>query len=138
MSTSFLKDAESLVLELLAMPGVSGQEGEVVRFIAQRLRQAGAAAEAIRFDRPPHSSPIRGEAGNLVLRLPGSKPGKRRLLLAHVDTVPLCRALGRFVAGGISSRPTNAPAWAPTIGRARLFCYRSPWKSCGTRRRIRR
>jgi tripeptide aminopeptidase len=91
MNTSFPTDAESLVLELLAMPGVSGQEGEVVRFIAQRLRQAGAPAEAIRFDRPPHSSPIRGEAGNLVLRLPGSKPGKRRLLLAHVDTVPLCR-----------------------------------------------
>ena len=46
MNSSFLKEAESLVLELLAIPGVSGREGEVMQFIAQRLRQAGAPAES--------------------------------------------------------------------------------------------
>ncbi len=102
MNTSFLKDAESLVLELLAIPGLSGQEGKVTQFIAQRLRQAGTPAGTIRFDRPPRSSPIGGEAGNLVLRLPGTKPGRRRLLLAHVDTVPLCQGArpvrrGRYI-----------------------------------------
>jgi tripeptide aminopeptidase len=102
MSNSFLKDAESLVMELLAVPGLSGREGEVVQFIAQRLRQAGAPADAIHSDRPPPSGPIRGEAGNLVLRLPGTQPGKRRLLLAHVDTVPLCQGArpvrrGRYI-----------------------------------------
>jgi tripeptide aminopeptidase len=102
MSTSFLKEAESLVLELLAIPGVSGQEGEVVQFIAQRLGQAGAPSGAIRFDQPPRLSPIGGTAGNLVLRLPGTRPGKRRLLLAHTDTVPLCQGArpvrrGRYI-----------------------------------------
>jgi tripeptide aminopeptidase len=91
MNTPFLKDAESLVLELLAIPGISGQEGKVVKFLHQRLRQAGAPAAAIRSDLPPRSSPVSGEAGNLILRLPGTRPGKRRLLLAHVDTVPLCQ-----------------------------------------------
>ena len=47
-------------------------------------------------------APVGGEAGNLVLRLPGTKPGKRRLLLAHVDTVPLCQGTrpvrrGRYI-----------------------------------------
>jgi len=28
--------------------------------------------------------------GNLICRLPGTHPGPRRMLLAHVDTVPLC------------------------------------------------
>ena len=43
MNTEFLKQAESLLMELLAIPGVSGREDEVVRFIAQRLRHAGAS-----------------------------------------------------------------------------------------------
>lgn len=102
MSAEFLKNAESLVLELLAIPGVSGREGEVTRRIVQRLRQAGVPDDAIRFDKPPRPSPIDGEAGNLVLRLPGTRPGKRRLLLAHVDTVPLCQGArpvrrGRYI-----------------------------------------
>lgn len=91
MGNEFLKNAESLVLELLAIPGVSGREGEVLQFIARRLRQAGAPADAIRFDRVPRPSPREGETGNLVLRLPGTQPGKRRLLMAHADTVPLCQ-----------------------------------------------
>ena len=37
-----------------------------------------------------------------MLRLPGTKPGRRRLLLAHVDTVPLCHGArpvrrGRYI-----------------------------------------
>lgn len=102
MVASFLKNAESLVLELLAIPGVSGRESEVMQYIARRLRQAGAPAEAIRFDKVPQPSPRNGEVGNLVLRLPGTKPGKRRLLMAHADTVPLCEGArpirrGRYV-----------------------------------------
>ena len=101
MTTSFLKTAESLVLELLAIPGTSGREGKVMQFIARRLHQAGATAEAIRFDQPPRFSrpfPL-GEVGNLVLRLPGARPGKRRLLMAHVDTVPLCQGARPILRG---------------------------------------
>jgi tripeptide aminopeptidase len=114
MNAAFLKEAEKLVLELLTIPGVSGREGKVMQFIAQRLREAGAPENAIRFDRIPPcckrngakgkgaSGKPCGESGNLVLRLPGTRPGKRRLLMAHVDTVPLCEGAlpvrrGRYV-----------------------------------------
>ena len=91
MKTPFLSLAESLLLKLLAIPGISGREGRVMRFLARQLSQADAPAEALRFDRAPCPSPIDGEVGNLVLRLPGTRSGKRRLLVAHVDTVPLCQ-----------------------------------------------
>lgn len=101
MMSSFLKTAESLVKELLAIPGSSGCEGDVLRFIADRLRQAGVPDSAIRFDRPPPGRQA-STAGNLVLCLPGSQPGKRRLLMAHTDTVPLCQGArpvrrGRYI-----------------------------------------
>jgi tripeptide aminopeptidase len=102
MSTEFLKSAESIVLELLAIPGVSGQESEIQQWIARRLRQAGARDEVVRFDRAPTGGLKAGEAGNLVLRLPGTLRGRRRLLVAHTDPVPLCRGAkpvrrGRYV-----------------------------------------
>ncbi len=105
MNAAFLKNAEALVLDLLAIPGPSGREEAVMKFIAERLREAGATPETIRFD-PVHcrgaKSERKGEVGNLVLRLPGTRTGKRRLLMAHVDTVPLCEGVrpvrrGRYV-----------------------------------------
>ena len=90
MNNAFLKKAESLVLDLLKIPGPSGEEQKVMEFLVNRLRKAGAPDDAIRFDRP----------GNLVLRLPGSQPGKRRLLSAHVDTVALCRGARPVRRGG--------------------------------------
>ena len=136
MSTSFLKDAESLVMELLAIPGMSGQEGEVVRFLAQRLGQAGAPADAIRSDRPLRSSPIRGEAGNLVLRLPGTQPGKRRLLVAHMDTVPLCQGpADPSWAARRPGRQTNRPGRRRSgrNGRAAVGRLGNPAANCRTR-----
>ncbi len=102
MSNEFLKNAESLLLELLGISGVSGCEGEIIQYIAGQLRQAGVPASALFFDKPPRSGPCTGEAGNLVLRLPGTGPGKRRMLSAHVDTVPLCQGArpvrrGRYI-----------------------------------------
>jgi tripeptide aminopeptidase len=125
MTAAFLKNAESLVLDLLAISGPSGREEEVMQFIARQLREAGAPEAAIRFDAAPSATggvrkgdsvrkgdrsnlcaapfgPFRqigpvpfshagGETGNLVLRLPGTRRDKRRLLMAHVDTVPLCQ-----------------------------------------------
>lgn len=90
MTDSSLQRAEDLLMELLAIPGKSCQEGPVMEFIQQRLRQAGAADEALVVDQAHRHSPHGGEVGNLVLRLPGTAPGPRRLLMAHVDTVPLC------------------------------------------------
>ncbi|MBN2583118.1 MAG: M20/M25/M40 family metallo-hydrolase [Planctomycetes bacterium] len=83
--------AERLVMKLLALPGRSGQERPVMEFIEKQLRRAGAPAAAIQFDRAHRRSVHGGEVGNLVCKLPGTLRGPRRMLMAHVDTVPLCQ-----------------------------------------------
>ena len=102
MNAAYLKDAESLVLKLMAIPGVSGRENKVMEYIAGQLHKAGAPKSAIRFDNVHRRGEKNGEVGNLVLRLPGTLPGKRRLLMAHVDTVPICEGTrpvrrGRYI-----------------------------------------
>jgi len=74
----------------MAVPGPSRQEGRIVEAIAQKLRRAGAPVSAIKVDPVHRRAPTKGEVGNLVLRLPGNIRAPRRLLMAHVDTVPLC------------------------------------------------
>jgi tripeptide aminopeptidase len=83
-------------MQLMAIPGLSGDEAAVAKFIIDRLRQAGAPAAAIRRDAAHRRTPIAGNTGNLVLRLPGTIRAPRRLLMAHMDTVPVC----------LGSRPT--------------------------------
>ncbi len=102
MKAAFLKNAESLVLKLMAIPGVSGREGKVMECIAGQLHKAGAPKNAVQFDNVHRRGEKNGEVGNLVLRLPGTLPGKRRLLMAHVDTVPICEGTrpvrrGRYI-----------------------------------------
>jgi tripeptide aminopeptidase len=77
-------------MRLMAIPGPSGKEGQVVAFIEEQLRRAGAPADAIRTDNAHRRTPLAGETGNLVLKLPGRCRGPRRLLMAHLDTVPIC------------------------------------------------
>ena len=62
-----------------------------MQFIVDQLRRSGATDEVLAFDQAHRRIPLGGEIGNLVLKLPGTRPGPRRLLLAHVDTVPICR-----------------------------------------------
>ncbi len=85
-----LRAAQKLVLALMAIPGRSGEEKQVCDFIIDQLRKAGAPAAAIRTDQAHRHTPLDGQVGNLVLRLPGTIRGPRRLLMAHMDTVPLC------------------------------------------------
>jgi len=77
-------------MKLMKIPGQSGQEGRVSKFICAQLRRAGAPAKTIRSDDAHRRTPIQGETGNLVFKLPGTKRGPRRLLMAHLDTVPIC------------------------------------------------
>jgi tripeptide aminopeptidase len=86
-----LDEALRLVMRLMAIPGLSGQEAGVAAFITERLREAGAPASAIRTDRAHRRTPLAGDTGNLILRLPGTVRAPRRLLMAHLDTVPICR-----------------------------------------------
>lgn len=93
MSMSMLEPditrAEKLVTQLLAIPGGSGDEGRVADFVTRQLRAAGVPEQAIRRDSAHRRSVHGGRTGNLVCRLPGTIRGPRRMLSAHMDTVPL-------------------------------------------------
>jgi tripeptide aminopeptidase len=82
--------AVKLVLELMAVPGRSKQEGRIVDLIRKKLLAAGVAPSNIATDNSIRRIPGGGEVGNLIVNLPGTKRGPRRLLMAHLDTVPIC------------------------------------------------
>jgi len=102
--------ALELALELMAIPGESGREGAIVEEITRRLVDAGARTEHITNDDAHRRSILPGEVGNLIFKLPGTRRGPRRLLMAHIDTVPLC----------VGSRPVLKGGWVrsadPTTG----------------------
>ncbi|MCA9146704.1 MAG: M20/M25/M40 family metallo-hydrolase [Planctomycetales bacterium] len=85
-----LSRAFDLVMQLMAIPGKTGQEQEVADCIIKHLRDAGAPASAIKTDNAHRRTPVPGQLGNLALRLPGTTRAPRRLLSAHLDTVPIC------------------------------------------------
>lgn len=78
-----------LVTHLIAIPGKSTQEGKVVQFLRDTIKRAGVSDSQIAIDDANKRSSAGGEIGNLIVKLPGTKRGSRRLLMAHVDTVPL-------------------------------------------------
>lgn len=84
------KSAVRLVTDLMAIPGKSGEEEAVSRFIREALQDAGVPASAMTTDSAHKKSRIGGQVGNLICKLPGTVKGPRRLLMAHIDTVPLC------------------------------------------------
>jgi len=82
--------AQQLVLELMAIPGKSGEEAGVANYIRRKLLAAGAPADAIKTDNAHQHALIAGNTGNLILKLPGTMKAPRRMLSAHMDTVPIC------------------------------------------------
>ena len=88
--TFSVNHADELILDLLAIPGKSGEEAEVAAFIRQHLLDAGADPKAIVTDNAHKKSPLTGNVGNLIFKLPGTLKGPRRMLTAHLDTVPIC------------------------------------------------
>ena len=82
--------ATSKLLALLAIPAGSGQEGPIVEYLRQQLTAAGAPASAFLQDIAHKKSACGGTTGNFVLKLPGTQRGPRRMLSAHMDTVPIC------------------------------------------------
>jgi tripeptide aminopeptidase len=84
------EQALELVMQLMAIPGVSGQEKQVAAYIEKKLLKAGVPAAAIQYDKSHHRIPEGGDCGNLILRLPGTFRGPRRMFSAHMDTVPTC------------------------------------------------
>lgn len=82
--------ALALVMEMMAIPGRSGEEAAIMIFICGKLIAAGISRSALSFDDANRRTPLGGQVGNLVLKMPGTIRGPRRMLAAHVDTVPIC------------------------------------------------
>lgn len=122
-----LARARRLVMELMAIPGKSGAEAAVARFITDQLRAAGVAAALVSTDNVHRRTRLRGDTGNLVLKLPGSRRAPRRLLAGHLDTVPICvgskpvlrgrtvRAAGRTTGLGADNRAACAALLAAAL-----------------------
>lgn len=77
------------LMQLLSISGGSGQEKSVSEHLQKVLIEAGIPRSAISVDNANKLSPAGGDTGNLIVRLKGTRRGPRRLLMAHMDTVPL-------------------------------------------------
>ncbi len=85
-----LSRAFELVMELMAISGKTGNEAEVADYIKNKLLKAGYSENQIYIDDTNQKTPTPSNTGNLILTLPGTHEGDRRLLSAHMDTVPIC------------------------------------------------
>jgi len=94
------------LLRFLAVDGVTGQEKAIAEEVIAALTEAGISKRAMRFDRANERIPLPTQTGNLIVTLPGTVRGPRRMFMTHLDTVPLCggarpvRKNNRIVAAG--------------------------------------
>jgi tripeptide aminopeptidase len=86
-------------IELTQIPGISGEEADVAAAIVSHLKQAGVTDSQIHFDDAHRKTELAGNCGNLIVTLPGGKPGPRTMLSAHMDTVPICVGSNPIVDG---------------------------------------
>ena len=94
------------VMQLMAIPGKSCEESKVSTWIQDALKKCGVPGSAVTSDTAHRKSPAGGEVGNLIVKLKGTVKAPRRLLMAHMDTVPL--AVGcKPVRKGDTIRPAS-------------------------------
>lgn len=79
------------LMDLLAIEGLSGREGKVAAAVREKLLAGDCEPSWIGHDDANERIPGDYEVGNLIVDLPGTRPGPRRLFMGHMDTVPLCR-----------------------------------------------
>ena len=79
------------LMDLLGVEGLSGREANVATLIKKKLRAAGCKPSWMKHDEAHQRIPGDFEIGNLIVKLPGTVKGPRRLFMGHMDTVPLCR-----------------------------------------------
>lgn len=98
--------AEDHLMRLLSVKGLSGQEKAIADAVSDELKKVGVPASAIKHDDAPKRISLPTEVGNLIVTLPGTRPGPRFLFATHLDTVPICagakpiRDGGRIVTDG--------------------------------------
>lgn len=91
LSDSQKSRALDLVQALMAIPGASGNEDAVATFIRDELLKAGLPADCVMHDDAHLRCPLpKSTTGNLIVKLPGTQDRPHRLLMAHMDTVPIC------------------------------------------------
>lgn len=83
-------EAITRLMRFLAVEGVTGREKAIGAEVVRTLREIGVAGKQIHFDKANEKIPLPTETGNLIVTLPGTRPGPRRLFSTHLDTVPLC------------------------------------------------
>src|SRR5438105_8801813 len=98
MSVAELKineeQALSRLIRFLSVEGITGQEKGVADAVLRDLVESGVPRTDIKFDNADEKieeeSDLLCETGNLIINLPGTRPGPRLLFMTHLDTVPLC------------------------------------------------
>jgi tripeptide aminopeptidase len=93
------EQALELLMRFLAVEGITGEEKAIGRDVVEVLREIGVPRKSIRFDRANEKIPLPTQTGNLIVHLPGTLPGHRRLLMTHLDTVPLCAGARPVIKG---------------------------------------
>lgn len=81
-----------LLMRLLGVEGITGQEAAIGQELVAALKEAGVPARAIKFDKTNKTIPVPTETGNLIVTLAGRgalKDKPRLLFMTHMDTVPL-------------------------------------------------
>ncbi len=118
------------LMDLLRVEGSSGQERAAADLVRRKLIAAGCKPAWIRFDDAPKRIPLPFETGNLIVTLPGTTAGARRMFLGHLDTVPLCRGAvpvrkgNRIVARGATAvRADNRTAVACLVTLAETLLW---------------
>ncbi len=97
------------LMHFLSVEGITGQEQAIGKTVADALAEAGVPRKAMRFDDAHKRIPLPTQTGNLIVTLPGTAPGDRRLFMTHLDTVPLCAGAkpvhrgNRIVAAGATA-----------------------------------
>jgi tripeptide aminopeptidase len=91
--------AVARLMEFLSIEGITGQEAAIGKAVVQALDGAGVPKKSIRFDRAHEKIPLPTQTGNLIVDLPGTLPGPRRLFMTHLDTVPLCAGARPLLKG---------------------------------------
>src|SRR5262249_59826965 len=99
------------LMRFLAVEGVTGQEAAIAREVAAALVEAGVPRTAIRHDTANRRIPLPTQTGNLIVDLPGTRPGPRLLFMTHLDTVPLCAG-----AKPVRNEDRIVPAGATALG----------------------
>jgi tripeptide aminopeptidase len=96
-------------MDFLAVEGTTGQEAAIGRAVQRALLEVGVPRRGVRFDTAHERIPLPTQTGNLIVTLPGTRPGPRLLFSTHLDTVPLC-AGARPVRKGNRIVPAGATA----------------------------